>query len=291
MLALGIASLALPASALAQATRTWVSGTGDDVNPCSRTAPCKTWAGAISKTATGGEIDVLDPGGFGTLTITKSITIDGKGNEASALSSGINGINITNFSATDEVQRRVIIRNIEITGGLNANLGVKGINISGNPAQVHLDHVKIWGFTTCGVCMQPSSTPSKLTIDDSMISDNPGTGVLLSPGTGGTSGSFVRATIRNSAIYGNGGSGVGTTSSPGPNKVSANLFSNGISDNATNGLLVDGVGSMIHISQNAITGNGQGLKEINSGQILSWQDNQITDNGIDGVPTGTLPQG
>jgi hypothetical protein len=65
VLALGIASLALPASALAQATRTWVSGTGDDVNPCSRTAPCKTWAGAISKTATGGEIDVLDPGGFG----------------------------------------------------------------------------------------------------------------------------------------------------------------------------------------------------------------------------------
>src|SRR3954463_13269400 len=78
------------APAQAQATRTWVSGTGDDVNPCSRTAPCKTFAGAISKTAAGGEIDVLDPGGFGTVTIAKAITIDGGG----FLASGTNGINV-----------------------------------------------------------------------------------------------------------------------------------------------------------------------------------------------------
>ena len=63
----------------AQATRTWISGVGDDANPCSRTAPCKTFAGAISKTAAGGEIDVLDPGGFGAVTITKAITLDGGG--------------------------------------------------------------------------------------------------------------------------------------------------------------------------------------------------------------------
>src|ERR1700685_738577 len=63
-------------SAQAQATRTWISGVGDDANPCSRTAPCKTFAGAISKTAAGGEIDCLDPGGFGAVTITKSITLD-----------------------------------------------------------------------------------------------------------------------------------------------------------------------------------------------------------------------
>jgi hypothetical protein len=65
--------------AQAQATRTWVSGVGDDANPCSRTAPCKTFAGAISKTAPCGEISVLDPGGFGAVTITKSITINGTG--------------------------------------------------------------------------------------------------------------------------------------------------------------------------------------------------------------------
>src|SRR6266536_650985 len=97
-------------SAFAQATRTWVSGVGDDVNPCSRTAPCKTWAGAISKTANPGEIDALDPGSFGAVTITKGITLDG-GRVASVLSSGVNGI-IVNAGANDTV----IIRNLSING-------------------------------------------------------------------------------------------------------------------------------------------------------------------------------
>src|SRR5712664_3525740 len=94
ILAIAIFTLAFASLAQAQATRTWVSGVGDDVNPCSRTAPCKTFAGAISKTAAGGEIDALDPGGFGTVTITKSITLDGTGTFASILAAGSNGINI-----------------------------------------------------------------------------------------------------------------------------------------------------------------------------------------------------
>jgi len=89
--ALAIGSIATLA-AQAQATRTWVSGVGDDANPCSRTAPCKTFAGAISKTANGGEINVLDPGGFGGVTVTKSITIDGHNTEAGVLVSGSNGV-------------------------------------------------------------------------------------------------------------------------------------------------------------------------------------------------------
>src|SRR5437016_7533347 len=75
--AMALASLFVSISASAQATRTWVSGVGNDADPCSRTAPCKTFAGAISKTVEGGEISVLDPGGYGSVTITKSITIDG----------------------------------------------------------------------------------------------------------------------------------------------------------------------------------------------------------------------
>jgi hypothetical protein len=83
----------LSSAAQAQATRTWVSGVGDDANPCSRTAPCHTFAGAISKTAPGGEIDALDPAGYGGVTITKAITIDGGGGQvASVLVSGTNGI-------------------------------------------------------------------------------------------------------------------------------------------------------------------------------------------------------
>src|ERR1041385_4764476 len=92
MLAVFVVSLACGTLAQAQATRTWVSGVGDDANPCSRTAPCKTFAGAISKTATGGEISVLDPGGFGGVTITKAITLSGDGELASILVTGVNAI-------------------------------------------------------------------------------------------------------------------------------------------------------------------------------------------------------
>src|SRR5579872_6715023 len=95
-----------------QASRTWVSGVGDDANPCSRTAPCKTFAGAISKTAAGGEIDALDPGGFGALTITKAITLDGGGGQvASVLVAGTNGIVVA--AGPNDV---VIIRNLRING-------------------------------------------------------------------------------------------------------------------------------------------------------------------------------
>src|ERR687887_2786612 len=98
--------------AYAQASRTWVSGVGDDANPCSRTAPCKTFAGAISKTAAGGEIDALDPAGYGAVTITKSITIDGGGGQvASVLVSGTNGI-VVQAGPADVV----ILRNLSING-------------------------------------------------------------------------------------------------------------------------------------------------------------------------------
>src|SRR5580692_10543633 len=112
--------LAMPANA--QATRTWVSGVGDDANPCSRTAPCKTWAGAISKTAAGGEMDNLDEGGFGALTITKSITIDGGGaNIASSLVSGTAGMTIV--AAANDV---VILRNLQFDGILGNGTGIAG---------------------------------------------------------------------------------------------------------------------------------------------------------------------
>src|SRR5499425_2156218 len=108
--AIAIFMVAFASIAQAQASRTWVSGVGDDANPCSRTAPCKTWAGAISKTAVGGEIDALDPGGFGALTITKALTLDGGGGQvASTLVAGTNGI-VVQAGGSEEV----IIRNLRI---------------------------------------------------------------------------------------------------------------------------------------------------------------------------------
>src|SRR6478672_5715691 len=120
---LSILSIGIATLASAQATRTWVSGVGDDVNPCSRTAPCKTFAGAISKTASPGIINCLDPGGFGAVTITKEIQIDCTGTLGSILSSGVQGV-IVNGLTTD----KIILRNIDINGAGTA-LGTNGINL------------------------------------------------------------------------------------------------------------------------------------------------------------------
>src|SRR5213595_1180553 len=122
VLAVSLACVLFSSLAHAQATRTWVSGVGDDANPCSRTAPCKTFAGAISKTAAGGEISVLDPGGFGAVTITKSITINGDGTLGGLLAATVNGI-IVNAGANDDV----IIRSISIDGTMGASIGIHGI--------------------------------------------------------------------------------------------------------------------------------------------------------------------
>src|SRR5918911_3060118 len=119
--ALVLVALALPSSASAQATRTWVSGVGDDANPCSRTAPCKTFAGAISKTANGGEINCLDPGGFGGVTITKSLTIKCHYTEGGVLVSGTNAI-VINAAATDSVT----LRGLDING---LGTGLNGVRI------------------------------------------------------------------------------------------------------------------------------------------------------------------
>src|SRR6202166_1182734 len=115
--------LAFTSVASAQATRTWVSGVGDDANPCSRTAPCKTFAGSISKTAVGGEINVLDPGGFGAVTITKAITISSQGFEAGVLVSGTNGIVVAVPNATDTV----ILRGLDIEG---LGTGLSGVLVN-----------------------------------------------------------------------------------------------------------------------------------------------------------------
>jgi hypothetical protein len=143
--------------AFAQATRTWVSGVGDDVNPCSRTAPCKTYAGAISKTATGGEISVLDPGGYGALTITKAITVDGGSGAGwgSTLFASTNGfvINITTNLATD----KVILRNLSMNGGVQSSLGVDGIRFL-DGQQLTVENVDIFNFSGDGIEVNQSQS-------------------------------------------------------------------------------------------------------------------------------------
>lgn len=173
--------------AQAQATRTWVSGVGDDANPCSRTAPCKTFAGAISKTATGGEINVLDPGGFGGVTITKAITISSVGFEAGVISTGI----VVNAPAGADVQ----LKGLDIDGvGVAAN----GINIL-SASNVTVERCSIHHFTTNGINLN-GPVNARLVVRDSFISGNP-TGVNIAGVPGGTfnNGLVMNTTIDNSS--------------------------------------------------------------------------------------------
>jgi hypothetical protein len=152
VLALVIFTLIVASTTQAQATRTWVSGVGDDVNPCSRTAPCKTFAGAISKTASNGEISVLDPGGYGTLTITKSITVDGgtgAGWGSTLNSGGINGFVVNDSLSGAPRTINVTLRNLSINGA-GTTLGLNGIRfISGRT--LNIENVDIFNQSNNGV--------------------------------------------------------------------------------------------------------------------------------------------
>ncbi len=144
------------APAQAQASRTWVSGVGSDANPCSRTAPCKTFAGAISKTAPGGEIDCLDPGGFGALTITKAMTIDCTGTLGSVLVAGTNGIVVA--AGGPDV---VILRGIKFDG---VGSGLNAINFTSGKELI-VDRCDIFGFTQNGVNVSLGATGTAVVRD------------------------------------------------------------------------------------------------------------------------------
>jgi hypothetical protein len=209
--------------ASAQASRTWVSGVGDDANPCSRTAPCKTFAGTISKTATGGEISVLDPGGFGAINITKSITINGGGELASILGAGTNGIVI---NAPDTAV--VILRNLQLNG---FGTGLAGIRFNTGSALI-VEDVMVYGFET-GIETYAGMT----TVNRSNFSNNRLFGVHGRGGTLTVEGSMITTnnvavqatagTVRlsDSSIYNNltgFGCGAGILASAGNNRKAGN---------------------------------------------------------------------
>src|SRR3954447_3984606 len=192
--ALVLVMLAIPSSAFGQATRTWVSGVGDDANPCSRTAPCKTFAGAISKTANGGEINCLDPGGFGGVTITKSLTIKCHYTEGGVLVAGTNAI-VVNATATD----RVTLRGLDINGtGVGAPVSLTGIKVL-SAKSVHVIDSEIYKFKV-GVAVVPTSANTRGVGGGSHIHNND-LGVINAPGS--AAGNGVITTLRNNIIADN----------------------------------------------------------------------------------------
>ena len=259
------------APAHAQATRTWVSGVGDDVNPCSRTAPCKTFAGAISKTAAGGEINCLDPGGFGGVTITKAITISCEAGTAGVLVSGTNGI-IVNAGTNDIVN----LKGLDIEG---VGTGLNGIRFLAGAALV-VDTCVIRGFTSAtgfGINFAPT-TVATLHVVNSVIMKNGsasgGGGVQVAA----TGAGFARAMITRSVIDRN-FVGVSATGS-GPTSA-IQVFQTAVTHNASIGLLASGGSAFIKVGGSAIIGNGA---LATSGNVLSFLNNEIADNGTDTAP-------
>ena len=309
-LVIAIFTLAFASMAQAQATRTWVSGVGDDVNPCSRTAPCKTYAGAISKTANNGEISTLDPGGFGAVTITKNITIDGTAGQGfgSILASGVSGV-IINDSLTATPNTVVVtLRNLSINGAsTTAGSGIRfiagktlivedcdifgfvgsgsvgrGISVeltSGSPKNVF---VKDTNITNCTVGMRIGQTSSFVAaVLDNVNIDAVGDQTAGTTGVELATGGF--AVIRDSTIsrFQNGVNVTGPLNTAGARVIGSTIFSNGTGVN---------VGpSQAHISSSQFLGNTTGLA-LAGGSILTGCDNFFAGNTNDVTGGGLTNQ-
>ena len=278
LLAIAIFMFAFASFAQAQATRTWVSGVGDDANPCSRTAPCKTFAGAISKTAASGEIDCVDSGGFGAVTITKSITIDGTGVMAGILSAGTNGVNVNDVNSGSPNTIVVTLRALSING---AGTGINGINFTSGKA-VNVIGCVIQGGTGSGINVSlNTTTQAQLTVTDCAVKKWGGDGISI----GNVQNGAIRYTIErtlvaenNNGIHVKGANSLGTAR----NCV--------VVANTTNGVFADAVSgvAVIRLWSCQITGNlGNGVRSGNAGNagipVVEIAQNEIDQNAGTGV--------
>jgi len=287
-----IFTVAFASLAQAQATRTWVSGVGDDANPCSRTAPCKTFAGAISKTANGGEISVLDPGGFGAVTITKSITINGEGTLAGILAAGTNGI-IINAGVNDVIYLRYLTIN-------GAGTGLNGIRFLAGK-ELHVQNVDIYGFTGNGIDapVAASTAAGGTFMFLSRIYMNKITGVgsfgvkvastnanfiklfmddvhISHVSTGLQVGAITNATVRNSVLA---HETTGIEMVAGASGSTLILENSMLSNNNTG--LAAGSATASRLSQVSIVECSTGIS--GTGTVQSSGNNRILGNGTDGV--------
>ena len=300
LLALVVLTLGISSIANAQATRTWVSGVGDDANPCSRTAPCKTFAGAISKTAAKGEISVLDPGGFGALTITKSITVNGDGTLAGILSAGVSGI-IINAGATDVVY----IRNLSING---AGTGLNGIRWIAGKA-LHVENCKISGIGNNtagngnGIVVALTATAGNLFVKDTNIQTCAIAGISVATTTGFVAGvldnvrleglptgliignnAFV--SVRNSVINLSTSTGVNISGTGG----ATGSFDNVMINNNPTGINV-GAGALLNLSSCTLESNTTAISSAApQANLRSSGNNRLLGNTSDGATLTVILQ-
>ena len=294
-----IVPLMASAPASAQATRTWVSGVGDDVNPCSRTAPCKTFAGALSKTAAGGEINCLDPGGFGGVSPNKSMTISCEGVTGGISAAGITGINF-NGGANDYLY----LKGLDIDGfNKTVTPGVNGISFN-TGALLHVEDCSIRDFTGFGIVFKPNANAS-FVVQRTTLFQSTGGGIQVRPIGGVSNGTIAKVTmnkngagvtldgfgggtgtnvtVRDSTINGNTGDGALVNSTVGANLMMQNTS---VANNGT-GLRAVNAGATIRVGSSILTGNGTA---VNGANVLSYLNNQINGNAggeaINPVPLG-----
>src|ERR1044072_9166976 len=255
-LCFGVIAMTLAAApAQAQATRTWVSGVGDDANPCSRTAPCKTFAGAISKTATGGEINVLDPGGFGGVTITKSITISSEGFEAGVLVSGTNPA-ISHATRTSDV----VLRGLDFEG---LGTGLVGIKVLGGLRSLHVEKCTINAFRgTTGsgieVATSTAAATTQVYIKDTIVRGNgqgTGGGIFINPsGTAVVKAALSNVRMENNLTFG----------FKSPVTSTSNIRDSVAAGNTAAGVHVNGANASLNVNHPLIANNGTGINCANA---------------------------
>ncbi|HYK02638.1 MAG TPA: right-handed parallel beta-helix repeat-containing protein [Thermoanaerobaculia bacterium] len=289
-------ALVVAPSLFAQATRTWVSGVGDDANPCSRTAPCKTFAGAISKTAAGGEISVLDPGGYGAVNITKSITLNGAGTLASILFSGTNGIIVNGAGII------VNIKDISLNGGTPTSPGINGIRII-QAAVVHVIGCDIFNYSAAGI-MDERTTAGTLVVSNTHIHNAISTagntalfGIRVTPTGAVTTANQLMVdnvvisnnnlATSNGIFISNGGKGLVNRSTFTTNFRGIFGGSGGTVEIAVNDCVFlnnsDGIrvaaGANVRLSNNLITGGVNGIN-LQGGTVSSFGNNHIAGNSV-----------
>ncbi|MBI3891935.1 MAG: right-handed parallel beta-helix repeat-containing protein [Candidatus Wallbacteria bacterium] len=276
--------------ASAQASRTWVSGVGDDVNPCSRTAPCKTFAGAISKTAVNGEISVLDPGGFGAVTVTKSITLNSQGSIAGILAAGVNGVVV---SAAGGI---VILRGLDIDG---INSGTNGIRVIDCSA-LYVENCTIGRFTNYGIDFEPSGQASLFVVDTVIRSCGgaAGGGILIKPTTSCVV-SITRTSLDKNrvGVRAEDGATVHLTDSRVTSSASNGIVALGatramvvnvdrciVSSNGNHGILAQNLKGLVRLSNSSVMDNtANGVLAQTGGDVLTFQNNRINGNAVDGT--------
>jgi hypothetical protein len=293
-----VLAAALSNAAMAQTTRTWVSGVGDDANPCSRTAPCKSFSGTFSKTAAGGEISILDVGDFGAVNITKSMTLYAEGALASMAPTG-NGINITGSGLS------VTLRGLILNGSLSS---ANGVNVTGSGDTVHIENTQVYGFPGNGINVAPSGGTTTVTVTNSRISDCSGlssSGINADATNGlATTVSLVNTEVHNcptglnaimgakvNARYADFSQNITGAAVAGANTVSG-AVSEAFLDSGTISFCTTAVsaaaGGTARLSNMTIADNATGLANITAGLVVSFGNNRIKGNTTNGAPTSTV---